>query len=220
MFVIESVAFIRSTKNSTTLYRPLKCMIFAYASWTKANAPFDHFSALKTEEDNHWQQRTSLTDRHSKLTDEAQELEQVIDTVLMSHSYLVFSLGQSSSGKWASGYSASSIRIEKGCSTVDRSPRFNQEAVHWAKLCTKEASALAQCTGATEVKTYQCREVVCHSPTWRGKRAWTIGGSRGKEKEIRGIQTITRKTSKNDRNVSSVWISVCSLARRSDFETQ
>jgi hypothetical protein len=38
---------------------------------------FPKFSELKTDEDNHWQQRSSFTEKQSKLKSELSELEQV-----------------------------------------------------------------------------------------------------------------------------------------------
>ena len=83
-FVIEWANSISSTKHSTMPCPPLKCMIFDYFFERKAKAAalLDGFRELKTDEDKHWQQRTSLIDKHSTLTHEVQELEQVMEIVV------------------------------------------------------------------------------------------------------------------------------------------
>jgi hypothetical protein len=46
-----------------------------------------YFSELKADEDNHWQQRSSLSEKQSKLKSELNELEQVIILFYMIFKY-------------------------------------------------------------------------------------------------------------------------------------
>ncbi len=48
-----------------------------------------NFSELKTDEDGHWQQRTSFNEKQTKLKSELQELEQVKDSKFLLDTNLV-----------------------------------------------------------------------------------------------------------------------------------